>query len=281
MPAPSPVPNAAPTHDADVQERPPLRLLLGYRVLGLRLPERYHAWVAQDVRSRRFVTWRGGRTMLWMLALVGLAVVGYHAGRGRWPTKWSFIRAGLVVLAVALFSSREALVRRTLQWHRIDRHGRPAKKVRRMGLLRSAEAAALAVAVAVAWTAGSYVWGYSARPTGPSVAPCRDADPVLFQRILDARKDPKVEYAKTRAVHFKGGDVISAIIKPDAGQEQVKFDSWIVRPGGETIERIVLKSPDGAAPPVTTTFAEAQKLDRLTLTAVVRTLQCMGNEPVT
>jgi hypothetical protein len=250
-------------------------------VLGLRLPPEYNRWVAQDVKNKRFVTWRGGRTLLWLLVLVGLAFVGYRLGRGQWLPRVRLMQATLIAAAVALFSSRESLVRRTLQWHRIDKRGGPAKKVKRLGLLGNREAVALGVVVVCVWVAGAYVLGYGSRPTGPAVAKCQDADPALMQRILAGRKDPKQEYVETRQVDFRPGSIITGVLKPPAGQTQTTFETWLIRTDGK-IERIEFElGKDVKLPPASTTFPKAEKVDRLTLTAALRTLECLAQEPRT
>lgn len=257
------------------QPSPPLKWLLAYRLLGLRLPDEYRPWVLEDTRSRAFVTWRGGRTFVWLAALVGLYAVGQYYGLGKWPHPITLGRLLVVALAIALFSSREQLVRRTLRWYRMDKHGAPSPRVRRFARLENNEAALLGLVVLVAWTAAATLFGYGLRPTGIAAVPCREAEPAVFDRIrAGATGDP--EYLTTRMVRFEGGDIVLAVVAPPKGQADAKpsIEAWIVR--GEIIERI-----SGPEQTTTTSFPRFDdRIDRISGQALERAATCLSQKPV-
>lgn len=255
------------------QPVPPRNDLLAYRYLGLRLPQEYRPWVAADVADKRFLTHRIVRTLLWEAVLLGLWAVGHHAGRGEWPAKLSVIRFGLVMLAYALFSSRDALVKRTLQWQRIDRNGAPVARLKRMGLFEQKEAALLAVAALVLWTGGAYVGGYGLRPTGIAAIPCREASPATLDRIKAGFvKDQDITFVTTRTVPYPGGEIVVGIVNtPKRGTDKKQaFEGWLVT--GEGIARL------GGTEPVTT-FAEAERADRAAGPALKRAVECLEKKP--
>lgn len=254
---------------------PPLKWLLAYRLFGLRLPDQYVPWVVEDTKSRLFLTWRAGRTFVWLVALIGLYAVGQYYGLGEWPRTLTLGRLVIVALAIALFSSREQLVRRTLRWHRVDKHGNPSARVRRFARLDNREAALLGLAAVVAWTGGATALGYGLRPTGIAAVPCREAEPAVFDRIR-AGATGSPEYLTTRMVRFEGGDIVLAVVAAPKGQPDAKpsIEAWIVR--GDVIERI--SGPEQAT---TTRFPRFDdQVDRIAGQALERAAQCLSQKPV-
>jgi hypothetical protein len=279
-PSPADAPVDAPA-DAPVEAgvapvvRPPAKLLLAYRLLGVRLPEEYHPWVLHDAAAKTFLTWRSLRTFLWGEALVGLAFLGYYLRLDRWPTRAWQIRAELVVLAVVLFSSRDALVRRTLRWHRIDKHGRPVAKVKPFARLSNLEAVALGVAVLALTTGVGAAVGEAQKPRGIAALPCREAEPAVFDRIrAGAPKDQK--YLTTRMVRYGPQDdiVIAALVPDPADEKKATFEAWVVR--GERIERVVEKDDTKT----TTRFPKVSTpVDKQAVQAVERVARCLFEKP--
>lgn len=249
---------------------PPPRWLLAYRVLGLRLPDEYRVWVARDTKSRSFLTWRGGRTFLWLLVLVLLVFVGLRAGRGSWPTWWTVARLALAAGAIALFSSREQLVRRTLRWHRIDRRGRPVETRRLISRLSNAEAAILAVAVLVAWTGGATAVGYGMRPTGVVAAPCHPASQEVLDVITSRRRDDRA-YQHTSMVRFPDGTIVLAFVEPTKAGEKPTLEAWLVAPDG--VFRLI--NPQDEATTTTTHPRLDRQVDRVVSFAVNRAAECL------
>jgi hypothetical protein len=271
--APSPVEVAPPA-------KPPATSLLAYRLLGLRLPEEHRAWVVADVASPSFLWWRALRTFLWAQVLIVLYAVGQHAGLGRWPGKVTYFRGEMLAAAAMLFSSRDALVRRALRWHRIDKHGRPVASPKPFARLENLQAAVLGVLVLIAWTGASTAFGVGLRPTGIKAAPCREADPVVFDRIR-ANAAPGTTFLTTRMVKFGESFLIVATlppkddVKPQPGKPVPKFDAeaWVVT--GDKIERIA-----GKEMKTSTSFPPITAIDRLGGNAIERAFQCLGKKPV-
>lgn len=249
---------------------PPLKWLLAYRLLGVRLPERYRGWVADDVAASRFLTLRIARTALWAAVLFVLYAIGHHAGLGRWPARITFIRAGLIATAYALFSSREVLVRRALQFQRIDKTGAPVARPKRFGLLHSAEAVLLAAVVAIAWTGMANVFGYGLRPSGIAAVPCREASPEVRDRIKAAFVKKDIEFLVTRSVPYTDAEMVVAILKAPGREKDQAFEGWIITPAG--INRL-----SGGDP--VTTFPVAERADRLAAQALERAVKCLEEKP--
>ena len=196
---------------------PPRSKILAYRLLGLRMPEEHVPWVVEDTRSRSFLAWRSLRTFLWGQVFVALLVVGMYLGKdtGDWPARMTIVRFELAVLAVMLFSSREALVRRALRWHRVDKHGNPAPEPKGFARFGNKEAVLVGVLALVAWTAGSTVFGVGLRPTGVAAVPCREAEPAVMDRITAGKTNAKAVYITTRMVRYEGTDVVLAVTDLD------------------------------------------------------------------
>jgi hypothetical protein len=212
---------------AEPVQRPDRAWLLGYRILGLRLPEQYRSWVAEDVRSKSFTWLRTLRTALWSLVLAGLFCVGMRLGLRHWPSKVTLYRLGAGVLAVALLSSRDALVRRTLRWQRVDAAGLPVEEPKRLARLSSAEGAMLAILALVVWTGAATAFGYGLRPTGPVAAPCRAPDAATTNAIAAGLTVKGGSIQTIRAVHYPAGTMVAGLIAAP-GLEKPKFAAWVV-----------------------------------------------------
>jgi hypothetical protein len=232
---PSTDPFAAPENDpfdgstgpAEPGPRPDRAWLLGYRLLGLRLPEQYRSWVAADVRAPSFIWFRTLRTALWGAVLVGLYGVGQRLGLGDWPGKWTWVKAGCIVVAVALLSSRDVLVRRTLRWQRVDATGEPVEVPKRLARLSGVEGAMLALLGIVVWTGAATALGYGLRPTGPAVAKCRAADATTTSAITAGLtvKDAKIQ--TIRAVSYPAGTMVAGLITAPS-LDKPKVGVWVV-----------------------------------------------------
>src|SRR4051812_39876058 len=192
---------------AVTQPQPPAKWVLAYRLLGLRLPREHRAWVASDVTSASFLTWRVVRTFLWCAVAIGLYVLGQTAMYQQ-PARRSIIRLLLIGLAYALLASRNTLVRRTLRWQRIDKHGRPAR-ARRVALLDNTEAAALVLAGAILVTGGAAVFGYGLRPSTPAAAPCTKPDLNLANRLRAGFKAKGANLVAPQVVKYRRGEVVA------------------------------------------------------------------------
>lgn len=250
-------------------QRPDLPWLLGYRLLGLRLPEQYRSWVATDVRSKSFVWLRTLRTVLWGAVLLGLWGVGLRIGH-RWPARWTWGKLGLVLVAVALLSSSDALVRRTLRWQRVDANGEPVEQPKRLAKLSGVEGAMLALLLLVAWTGVATAAGYGLRPTGPIAAPCREPDATTRGAIAAGLTVKDAKLGTTRAVHYPAGTMIAGLITAPS-LEKPKVGVWVVA-GGKTYQ---FKVGDEK----TSSFAEAPKSalsTQASADALRRAIQCLG-----
>ena len=272
---------------------PPLKWLLAYRVLGLRLPPEYAPWVIRDAGSKRFLWWRSGRTFLWLQVLLALALVGRRIGYGDWIPRVWLIRTELLALAVVLFSSRDALIRRTLRWHRIDKRGDPVEKVKPLARLENREATILGLLVLVAFTGASFAYGYLERPTGAAALPCREADPNVLERIVAGKTDAKARYESTRMVVLDDITVVLAFTnltgqplptakpspKPSpsvSSAPQVTIEGWIIDAAG-VIKRM------GDTPDSTTNFPVApdkEVKDRGLSPLIQRAADCLIRKPV-
>ena len=212
--------------------RPPTSWFLAYRLLGVRLPEQYRPWVARDVKTRMFIWWRSLRTVLWGAVLVGLFALARHAA-DTWPTRSTFYRLGLLVLAYALLASGQALVKRELRWQRIDRHGNPVPP-RGTAFLGGLEAAIAVAVIAVLFTGGTAAVGYALRPAVPHR--CETPSPELVDRIKAGLTKKDVTFASIKRAQFSGGQVVAALLRapstdPKRPYEQA-FEIWIVRDDG-------------------------------------------------
>jgi hypothetical protein len=284
------VPVTTPSFDEPVPA-PPLTWLLAYRLLGLRLPAEYHPWVLRDAASKSFLTWRSIRTFVWGEVLLLVGLWARHLSLGTYPPRVWLIRLELVVLAVVLLSSRDALVRRVLRWHRIDKHGNPVEKVKPFARLSNLEAVALGAAVLVAWSAAGYVYGDFERPRGIAAAPCREADPNVLAQLAEHKTDTKAKYLTTRMVVDGDTTVVIAVTdlgrpatlpspkpgaptpKPDATPKPI-IELWVIDPTG--ISRLGRK----ADPDATTDFPALERTDRGLNPAISRVAQCLSEKPV-
>lgn len=249
---------------------PPLPWLLAYRVLGLRLPDEYHEWVVRDTKSRSFLTWRGGRTLLWLLVLGALLAVGVRVGLGTWPHWKRGAQFLLLALAIALFSSRDQLVRRTLRWHRIDRKGRPVATPKRLARLDNREAFLLGLVALVAWTGGATAFGHALRPTGIAAAPCHDASREVLDVITSKRRDDR-QYTHTSMVRFEGGTIVLALVEPPKPGEKGSLEAWLLGPDG--VFRLI--GPDQEKTTTTTHPRLDRKPDRVVSFATQRAAECL------
>jgi hypothetical protein len=248
--------------------QPPTPWLLGYRLLGLRLPEQHRAWVAEDVASRGYLTWRVVRTALWGLAALGLYVLGQSA-MWQQPARRTVIRIALLLLAYALLASRSTLVRRTLRWQRVDKHGRPVRP-KGMATLGNAEAALVVALAAILVTAGSAVFGYGLRPSGAAVAPCRKPDATLAAELKSGFKNPAASLVSPQVVKFNNGVVVATFFTTPE-KKQPTFAAFIVDHG--TVYE--LRAPDNAKG-AATTFPPPKTTDRISVEALQRAVTCLG-----
>jgi len=137
------------------------------------------------------------------------------------------IRAACVVLAMALLSSREVLVRRTLRWQRVDADGEPVEEPKRLARLSGVEGAMLAVLGLVVWTGAATAFGYGLRPTGPIAAPCRAPDDVTKNTIAAGLTVKDGTIQTIRAVPYSAGTMVAGLIATP-GAEKPKFGAWVV-----------------------------------------------------
>ena len=231
QPEPPTPPSPAPAESA---EKPPLKWLLGYRVLGLRLPPQYRSWVAKDVTSKRFLTRRIGRSIGWaafflLLFYVARAAI-YEAPSLKLEFGNSFLRLAFVVLAACLLSSGATLVRNTLRWQRIDRHGRPVRpRPKSLAILDNQHAVVLGVLVAVLFTGASAVYTDKAVvPDGPRGAKCQKPKVATMARIRAGLKDQSTKIENPQEVRWNNSSVVAATVD-GAGQAR-KGVFWIVTP---------------------------------------------------
>lgn len=250
--------------------KPPLPWLLAYRVLGLRLPPRYRPWVAKDVTTKFFLTWRIGRNVVWGFALLALYYVAQSAiyeppalGIGTWMFK-----AALAMIALCLLESGATLVRHTLRWQRIDRHGRPVRpKQGTLAVLDNKHAAILGAVVLVAFTGASAVFADSVVvPDGPLAAKCHKPSTETVNRIRSGLKDPATKFSNLREVRFgKSRMVAASVEKPGTPQ---KASIWVV---SETeIYEFAL-----AEQSVTTFDQPTSGIDRVGSEALQRVVKCL------
>ncbi|MDQ1710774.1 MAG: hypothetical protein QOE45_224 [Frankiaceae bacterium] len=188
---------------------PPRHWLLGYRLLRLRLPEQYRAWVAEDVEGRAFMPWQVARTLLWLVAAIVLYAVGQRATY-RWPGGRTLVYLLIVAVAYAAFGSRATLVRKTLKWQRVDRRGNP-RAPKRLALLGNVEAVLLAVAVLVAFTGAAALLGAALRPA--AVAECLPPDPDTLQRITAGISQPGTSVVVARSLPDSTGELVGVILR--------------------------------------------------------------------
>lgn len=207
-------------------QRPPTLWLLAYRLLGVRLPYQYRPWVAEDVTSRWFVTFRALRTFLWGLAAIGLFYLGQTL-TFQPPGRATLVRFGLVALAVSLLGSGKTLVRRTLRWQRVDKQGNPVRP-RRLAVLGNAEATVLGVSLAVVLTGGSAVWAdLVVRNDDLSNAPCHKVSSSATDHLKSSFKDADVHLNSLRSVSFGDGRKVIAGWWTSAVHKQTQFVAFV------------------------------------------------------
>lgn len=195
---------------AETAEKPPTKWLLAYRVLGLRLPAEYRAWVAKDVASKGFLTRRIGRSILWSAFFLALYYVmqtaWYEAPAIELKFGNGMVRAALVALAACLLASGATLVRNTLRWQRIDRHGRPVKpKPRTLAILDNGQAALLGVIAVVLFAGASVIYAQvRVVPDGPLGEKCRKPSAETIDRIRGGLKQQSTEFTNPQEIRFSG-----------------------------------------------------------------------------
>lgn len=246
---------------------PPLPWLLAYRVLGLRLPQQYRAWVAEDVASKSFLTWRIGRTLLWALGALGLFYVTQVAIHEP-PQRKTLIQGVLFAIAFALLSSGKTLVRRTLRWQRIDKHGRPVKP-KKLAVLSNFEAGILGLVVVVALTAGLGVLAFALHPTSIAGTKCQPTDPETLSLLRAGlkRKDTKIE--NPQSLKFGDSQILAAILR-NPGEDRGLLAAW-ERKGATLYEYRRAEDADTSR----TTFAPPPALDRSASEAIMKLAVCV------
>jgi hypothetical protein len=257
-------------------QAPPLKWLLAYRLLGLRLPPEYNGWVAEDARSRFFTVWRGGRTFVWGLVLVGL----YRFAQAETYQPPAFRTMKFCVLAVALYAilgSGPSLAKRALRWQRVDKQGNPVppKGLARHGNL---EAALVVALVALLWTGGSAVFGYGLRPAASPFAdvPCGTPDQDTMSLINAGLTHPKATYMAVRTIPFGTGVMVGALLtepnpKPGGLKSNVSYETWIIEAGQ------VYTYGHTKLTPSWTKFPEVPAADRIAPEARLRLASCVGS----
>lgn len=247
---------------------PPLPWLVAYRLLGLRLPPEYRGWVAADAAKKSFLNWRSARTVVWGAVFVGLGCVAITLVHEAPPRHW-VLRALAAVTIAALLASRNNLVRRTLRWQRIDKHGRPVRP-KRLAVLDNNHALVLGAAVLVAFTGGAAVFGHGLRPTGVEAIPCRPPDAETLALLNAGLKSKDTKLIDPQSIPF-GTDaqiVVAVVDKPGDDRNAAGF--WIVD-GGTVYE---IRQPDGAAQSPTT-FDPPPSPDRVAVEALQRAVTCL------
>jgi hypothetical protein len=256
-----------------VNDTPTRPWLLGYRLLNLRLPEQYRAWVAEDIPTTSFLLWNMLRTFLWLLAGIGLYALGWHATNA-WPSKRTlyFLVGGAALWA--LLTSRKALVQKTLRWQRIDKQGRP-RRPKRLAVLGNVEAALLAAAVLVAFTGGAAAFGYGRRPEGVNAIACDKTDPATLARIMAGVKHPQATALASRSLKSSTAEIVGVLLQEPApkGSKTAKT-SWL--------ELIQIEGPNIYAYRFEklgtwTTFPEPVKSDRINTEVIARVVKCLGS----
>lgn len=235
-PAPTPDAEASPATAPDpdlpdglaAQAAPPLPWLLGYRVLGLRLPEQYRPWIARDILTKPFLFWRMSRTFVWLMAFVGLYVVAMRLVANQTPSGLFLARLALVAVAVSLLASGQTLVRRTLRWQRVNRHGRPVSP-KGYAVVGNAHAALLAAAVLTAFTGGVSVFAWSKRPV---TVKCDEADDEVMTRLRLGLKNPDTTLSDTRQVET-GNKKLVAVKAKVPGETQTMY--WLYLFEGDNV----------------------------------------------
>lgn len=241
--------------------RPPLPWLIAYRLVGVRLPDQYRAWVAHDIAAKNFVNWRIGRTLFALLTLLGLFYVAqvrlFHA-----PSRDTLRNLVLLILAVGLLGSRKSYMRRARTWQRIDARGNPVPP-KGLGLLDNAGATVLGVAVLIAFTAASGLYAVAQRPPG-----CKDADRGTVDRINAGLKTPGARVDVAYAVPFSESKLLALGVRVP-GKDKPSY-VYLISQGDAIYD---FAAAPGGQP--LTTFGPPPRLDRVMTDALVRAAKCL------
>ena len=248
--------------------RPPLPWLLAYRLLGLRLPAEYRAWVAEDVASMYFLAWRIGRTTLWLWTLVCLywfaQTTVYQS-----PARRLFYQFLLATLALSLLSSGKTLVRRTLRWQRVDKYGRPVEP-RGLARLSNPESLVFGAAVLVFLVSGMSLFAYALRPAGAAGAPCRGPSQAVEARIRAGLKEPDAQLVGATAVTSRGVTTVLAVVhRPPGKTPQDRPHVWLVTESTVYELRTAEQAKESA-----TTFEPPPNPERIGIDGLQRVVAC-------
>ena len=268
-PPETPTPSPAP---ADTAQKPPLKWLLAYRVLGLRLPREYRAWVAKDVTSKGFLTRRIGRSIAWAAFFLVLYYVAqsaiYEAPSLDLTWRNGMFRAALVALAACLLASGATLVRNTLRWQRIDRHGRAVKpKPKTLAIFENEHAVVFGALAIVLFMGASAIFADAfVVPDGPAGEKCRTPKEATMARIRAGLKDQSTEIGNAQEVRFGDSAVVSATASKTGAPRRAVF--WIVTPN-EVFEIAVAETITSYPPP--------DAVDRISGEAIRRVVECVAD----
>jgi hypothetical protein len=253
---------------------PPRPWLIAYRVLGLRLPPEYRAWAAADTQSKSFLNWRIARTALWLYA--GLAV--YYVVQSATfapPGKAKLVQSLLVITAVALLSSKNTLVRKTLRWQRVDRHGRPVAP-KRLAILDNREALVGGAAVAVLVASVMAVYANGLRPTGTAAIiksiKCRTPGEDTLGKIRAGLKSADTTIVTPQSIEFQHTTIVASYYRV-AGEPRDRAAIWVV--DGDTVYEL---RTDEQAKDSPTTFDKPPNLDRVVPDAFARVVKCLTDK---
>jgi hypothetical protein len=254
---------------------PPLKWLIAYRLFGVRLPEEYRAWAAEDATTKFFPVWRTARTFLWGMALLGLYALA-QAKTYQAPARSTLIRGALGILAFAILGTGPMQVRRALRWQRVDKHGNP---VHPRGLARhgNVEAAVVLALVAMLWTGGAAVFGYGLRPAKGAFedVPCQTPDDETMSLITGGLTHKKATFMAARSITFHTGVMVGGLLtepndKPGPLKKSFSYETWIVEAG-----QVYVYSD--RATKSWSSFPPAPAADRVAQEAAKRVATCVGN----
>jgi hypothetical protein len=255
-----------------VNPPPPRNWLLAYRLLNLRVPEQYRAWVAEDLKGLPFLVWNMLRTALWLLAGVALFAIGQHAAWD-WPSRKSLLFLVGGALLWALLSSRKTLVRKTLRWQRIDKRGNP-RPPKRLALLDNREAVALGLVALMLLTGASAVWGTHKRPKVETFVPCDQPDAATMARIEAGITHPDTKVYLAQSLTSATGEQIVALVlqenkaAPGATRPTSQIEVLIVQGARITALRFKVEG--------WTRFPAPARTDRIAAEITTRLFTCLG-----
>ena len=262
---------------------PPPHLQYAYRLLGIRLPDEYREWVAQDIASKSFLNWRIARRLLGLLVAVGLYAVG-QASQFRWPAQKTMFRLVLFAFAVSLLSSGPRLARAALRWQRIDKHGRPVPP-RGMGLLDAREGVLLTVLAAVAITNASVLFGYGLRPTGVAGIPCDQPEDDVRARLMAGVTHKGAQLSKATSIKYRNGEVVAALLvvppaDPETPPKELSIETWLIQDEQVySIRKVGTSATDAQkVPPSWASFPDPPAADRVAVDARNRALVCLTQQ---